>query len=83
MDKQKNPRAQTEVGLRIRLLRESMGLSGSHVARSCGLDQSNYSKIEHGAIRLQPEHAAELCTLFGVDLEYIYLGDTTNGPKSH
>lgn len=71
----------SEVGQRLRRLREQFGLTGVYVASTCGIDQSNYSKIEKGDVNLSVAAALALCEIYGVDLDYIYRGDPTNGPR--
>jgi transcriptional regulator with XRE-family HTH domain len=70
-----------EVGLRLKALRKAFNLSGGYVASTCGLDQSNYSKVERGKVNLTVKDAAKLCKLYDVDLDYIFLGDETHAPK--
>lgn len=65
-----------EVGRRLRGLREKAGLTGAYVAGMIGVDQSNYSKIEGGLVRLQVPAAVVLCELYDVDLDYIFRGVT-------
>lgn len=69
-----------EVGRRLRALREAFGLSGTAVAEQCGLDQSNYSKVEKGAVALTVASAAILARLYGCDLDYLFLGDPKHAP---
>jgi transcriptional regulator with XRE-family HTH domain len=65
-----------EVGLRLKSLREGAGLTGAYVAAQIQMDQSNYSKVEAGVIKLQVACAIVLCDMYGVNLDYIYRGVT-------
>lgn len=69
-----------KVGQRLALLRESMDLSKTDVCNRLGIDRSAYTKYESGGRALPPGTAYQLADLFGVDLDFLYLGRTRGLP---
>lgn len=59
---------------RLIALRAALGLSKSEFADRIGIDRSSYSKIEKSAKPILPKDAQKLWGLWGVDMNYIYLG---------
>ena len=70
------------VANRLKAAREALGLSKAEVADSLGLDRSSYPKIEAGRKILLPAHAYGVCQLYGVDMNYLYLGQLSGLPSS-
>lgn len=62
------------VAERLIALREAIGLQKGEFADVIGIDRSSYSKIEKGKKPLLPPHAYKIFTLYGVDMNYLYLG---------
>jgi len=59
---------------RLVALREALGLSKSEFADQIGIDRSSYSKIEKANNPIPPPAAHRIWQLYGVDMNYIYLG---------
>ena len=59
---------------RLILVRESLGLSKAEFADQIGIDRSSYTKIEKAEKPLLPHTAFRIWELYGVDLNFIYLG---------
>lgn len=59
---------------RLIALREALGLSSGDFADSIGIDRSSYSKIEKAKKPILPPTANRIWKLYGVDMNYIYLG---------
>lgn len=68
----------TRVAPRLRALREAVGLGPSEFADSVGIDRSSYTKIEKGEKPLHQYMAYDIAVLYGVTMEYIYRGSTTD-----
>lgn len=67
---------------RIIAAREALGLTKAEFADMIGIDRSSYSKIEKGAKPLLPREAHRIWQLYGIDLNYIYLGQVGGLPSS-
>ena len=62
----------TKMGLRLKGLREHYGYTQQQVADFLGIDQSNYSKIEHGQRRINKlSHLEDLCDLYSCTEHYL------------
>lgn len=59
---------------RLIALREALDLTKGDFADAIGIDRSSYSKIEKAAKPILPPLAQRIWTLYGVDMNYIYLG---------
>jgi transcriptional regulator with XRE-family HTH domain len=64
-----------EIGERLRLLREVVGLDQRSFADRAGLAQSTYNQYEMGVRRPAIENAIALCEAYNVSLDWIYRGD--------
>lgn len=62
------------VSPRLQLVREALGLSKAEFADRIGIDRSSYTKIEKAEKPLLPHIAFKIWELYGVDMNYIYLG---------
>jgi transcriptional regulator with XRE-family HTH domain len=62
------------VSPRLIALREALGLSKAEFADAIGIDRSSYSKIEKANKPILPPLAYRIWQLYGVDMNYIYLG---------
>lgn len=69
---------------RLRELRKKKGLTQVKVQIETGIDQADYSKMEHGKRYPTTEQAKELSYLFETSLDYIYgiTDDPTPYPRS-
>lgn len=70
------------VAPRLIALREALGMSKAEFADILGVDRSSYIKIEKGAKPLLPPVAFRIYELFGVDMNYVYLGRVGDVPSS-
>jgi len=59
---------------RLVALREALNLSKGQFADAIGIDRSSYSKIEKSNKPILPPTAERIFSLYGVDMNYIYLG---------
>lgn len=59
----------TNIGLRMKELREQAKLRQGHVAAYLGVDQSYLSKMETGERTMSVEQLEKLAELYGCDLE--------------
>ena len=64
----------SEVGKRIRLVREAKGMRPTDLAAALGISPQKLWNYESGTVRIPPEHAGKLCSETGVDFDYIYRG---------
>jgi transcriptional regulator with XRE-family HTH domain len=62
------------VAQRLIALRTSLGMSRAAFADITGIDRSSYTKIEKGEKPLLPPSAYRICQLYGVDMNYLYMG---------
>ena len=69
---------------RLKELRKKKGLTQVKVQIETGIDQADYSKMEHGKRYPTTEQAKELSFLFETSLDYIYgiTADPTPYPRS-
>lgn len=70
------------VAKRLVALREALGLSKAEFADAIGLDRSSYTKVEKGVKPLLPPLAFRIYELYGVDMNYVYLGRIGDVPSS-
>lgn len=70
------------VARRLHAVREALGLKRSEFADIIGIDRSSYTKIENGIKPILPETAYRIFELYGVDLNFIYLGQVGGLPES-
>lgn len=68
------------VARRLAALRTALDLSRAEFADMLGVDRSSYTKIENGAKPLLPYAAYRIYELFGVDMNYVYLGQVGGVP---
>lgn len=67
---------------RLIAAREALGLSKAEFADLIGIDRSSYTKIEKGDKPLLPHTAFRIWELYGIDMNYIYLGQLGGLPVS-
>lgn len=70
------------VARRLAAAREALGLSKAEFADTIGIDRSSYTKIEKGLKPLLPPTAVLIFQLYGVDLNYLYLGQLGGLPSN-
>jgi DNA-binding XRE family transcriptional regulator len=68
----------TRVAMRLRALREATGCGPSEFADLVNIDRSSYTKIEKGDKPLHQYMAYDIAVVFGVTMEYIYRGATSD-----
>ena len=66
-------------GERIRQLRIQNGLTQEKTANMLNIDQSYYGRIETGKRGCPVDLFVQLSDLFGVSLDYLILGKSSNG----
>jgi transcriptional regulator with XRE-family HTH domain len=71
----------TEIGHRIRSLREQRGATQAELAAALEMtDESIISKVENGLRGLAAAELAGMCDFFGVRSDMIVFGETTDEP---
>ena len=68
------------VARRLIALRAALGVGKGEFADIIGIDRSSYTKIEKGAKPLLPQYAFRIWQLYGVDMNYLYLGQVGGVP---
>ena len=71
-----------KIGRRIRLIRETTGMTKTDFAAICGYNYTRYINWESGHRRMMPDEAEVLCNKFGVTLDFIYRGIEAQLPHS-
>lgn len=70
-----NPmRSKESVGVRLRALREVLGVSAKDLCAAVNVEPNTWSQWENGKRMADLLAMARLCDQTGVDLDYIYLG---------
>jgi transcriptional regulator with XRE-family HTH domain len=64
-----------EVGDRLRLLRQKLGLTQSQMAQKLGVTLNTYQRYELGNRNLTVEKLQQLRKLFGVNLNWLLTGE--------
>lgn len=70
----------TRAGLRLRAAREALGLSQQDMARACGAEPNRWSNWEGGRHLPDPLVMARALALFGVSLDWIFVGRLSGMP---
>ena len=73
----------TEMGSRIRKLREAGGETQADIARALGVKRETVNQWENGARGLKPEYTAGLADYFGVSCDYILRGLQAENAQAH
>jgi transcriptional regulator with XRE-family HTH domain len=68
------------VARRLIALRAALGLNKATFADMIGVDRSSYTKIEKGEKPLLPGSAYRIYELYGVDMNFVYLGQVGGLP---
>ncbi|WP_317961067.1 helix-turn-helix domain-containing protein [Phaeobacter inhibens] len=69
------------VAPRLTALREALGMTKADFSDMIEIDRSSYTKIEKGEKPLLPRQAFKIYERFGVDMNYIYLGQVGGVPQ--
>ena len=78
---QHRPYQPAAVAPRLKAVRRALGLQKAQFADLIGIDRSSYSKIEKGIKPLLPDRAYKIFELYGVDMNFIYLGQVGGLPE--
>ena len=83
MDRIKNasPVDPVMVAPRLAAIRTALDMNKTDFARMIGVDKSSYTKIEKGEKPLLTATAYKIYELYGVDLNFIYLGQVGGLPS--
>jgi transcriptional regulator with XRE-family HTH domain len=68
------------VARRLAALRSALGMNKATFADMIDVDRSSYTKIENGKKPLLPASAYRIYELYGVDMNFIYLGQVGGLP---
>lgn len=71
-----------EIGGRIRVFRELLGMSSKEFAMEMGYNYTQYVNWEKGTRRITIESAAKLEERYGLSLDFIFLGKLHALPHS-
>jgi transcriptional regulator with XRE-family HTH domain len=63
---------------RLSIMRDVLGLTRDEVAKRAGMHPLRYELTERGKRPIDPEDVSRLCSVFNVDPQWLYLGDTSN-----
>lgn len=77
-----DPVAPAQVARRLAALRSALGLTKAQFADIIEIDRSSYVRIEQGAKPLLPPTALRIHQLYGVDMNFLYLGHLSGLPQS-
>jgi transcriptional regulator with XRE-family HTH domain len=70
------PQDRAEVGRRLRLLEQAVGVNGAQMARLLGVPAQTWSNWKNGVARIPSYFAAQLKREFGCSLDWLYIGDS-------
>ncbi|EPL9570025.1 helix-turn-helix domain-containing protein [Providencia rettgeri] len=62
----------TSVGVKIRSLRESYGMSGKELSVLLGISQQHQSRYENGEVNIHVDTLFQLCQIFDIDPAYFF-----------
>lgn len=68
------------VARRLEAVRKSLNLTKAEFADVIGIDRSSYTKIEKGVKPILPDAAYRIFELYGIDMNFIYLGQVGGLP---
>ena len=74
-----NGPSHNQIGRRLELARRALDLTQFQMARLLGTDMATWGTYEAGLERIPPEQAVKL-SAYGIPLDWIYRGRTTNLP---
>lgn len=70
------------VARRLEAARLALGLSRSEIADRIGIDRSSFTKIADGRKALLPKDAYRIWELYGLDMNFLYLGQLGGLPSN-
>lgn len=73
-------RASEHIGMRLRHIREALGVNQREFALRANLKANRYSQYETGARPLTIEAALIICDEYGVTLDWLFRGDRSTLP---
>jgi DNA-binding XRE family transcriptional regulator len=81
MARKRQPDSRNDIGDRLRLTREALGLSQAELCRRVGFSPAAWNNAETGDNRIGIDNAIELCKATGVTLDWIFLGHRGGLPQ--
>ena len=63
-----------QVGARLRVMREALGLRASEISDQIGMNRAYWSRFENGKRVLTLDMAYKICKAYPVTLDYLFLG---------
>lgn len=63
-----------QVGARLRVMREALGLRASEISDQIGMERTYWSRFENGKRTLTLDMAYKICKAYPVTLDYLFLG---------
>ncbi|WP_369309570.1 helix-turn-helix domain-containing protein [Providencia rettgeri] len=67
-----NKKISLSVGVKIRSLRESYGMSGKELSALLGISQQHQSRYENGEVNIHVDTLYQLCQIFEIDPAYFF-----------
>ena len=77
----RKPDSRGDIGDRLRLTREALGLSQAELCRRTRISPAAWNNAETGDNRLGIDNAMELCKATGVTLDWIFMGHRGGLPQ--
>lgn len=71
-----------EIGGRLRVARDALGLTGTEFAKRARIAQNAYSQYETGKRMLTTTAAIRLCSTYGLTMDWLFRGDPSGLPYS-
>jgi transcriptional regulator with XRE-family HTH domain len=81
MARKRQPDSRNDIGERLRVTREALGLSQAELCRRLGISPAAWNNAETGDNRIGIDNAMLLCKATGVTLDWIYLGHRGGLPQ--
>lgn len=67
-----NKKISASVGVKIKSLRESYGMSGKELSALLGISQQHQSRYENGEVNIHVDTLYQLCQIFDIDPAYFF-----------
>lgn len=71
------------VGMRLRLIRKRHGLTQKQLGEKINVTSTNISRFENDGAHISIDLVMAICREFGVSLDYLYMGNTSDGLEDH
>jgi DNA-binding XRE family transcriptional regulator len=81
MARKRQPDSRNDIGERLRVTREALGLSQAELCRRLGISPAAWNNAETGDNRIGIDNAMLLCKAIGVTLDWIYMGHRGGLPQ--